>query len=255
MGQNKNFIAARLPQELYDRLETQAGDKKGEKTQIIIRAIAAYLEFPLKSIDTAADNNDRFVVLENRIAELEQQFQEFKELVINAENNNNQPQPQQVIPDKIAVATTNNFDILPDLWLDTLVSASKPKLDELDNKQAPNCAKSDRAVLLLTPAQPDSINQSDNTDNEAKEVKPHQAKLFDTPEGNIGPYSETKMAKELGMDRNKLRKHSKQIEEGKIDRGTPIETEWKGRLYQVSYLGNNPQRRKLWMARPVEPDF
>lgn len=92
MGQNKNknFIAARLPQELYNRFDSVTGDEKGEKTRFIIKAIAAYLDFPLKSSDTATDNNEKFVALESRIAELEQQFQEFKFSVINsnlADNN------------------------------------------------------------------------------------------------------------------------------------------------------------------------
>lgn len=100
MGQNKNFIAARLPQELYDRLESTAGDKKGEKTRIIIQAIAAYLDFPLPSTDTGADNDGRFIALENRIAELEQQFQEFKEFVINRKHTDNK--------DEIPVILTDN---------------------------------------------------------------------------------------------------------------------------------------------------
>ena len=109
MGQNKNFIAARLPQELYDRLEATAGDKKGERTRIIIQAIAAYLDFPLPSTDTGADNNERFITLENRIAELEQQFQELKELVINRNRTDNKNKTPVITTDNSNDSTDNSI--------------------------------------------------------------------------------------------------------------------------------------------------
>jgi metal-responsive CopG/Arc/MetJ family transcriptional regulator len=102
MGQNKNknFIAARLPQELYNRFDSVTGDEKGEKTRFIIKAIAAYLDFPLKSSDTAEDNNEKFVALESRIAELEQQFQEFKFSVINSNLADNNMELSVIASDK-----------------------------------------------------------------------------------------------------------------------------------------------------------
>jgi hypothetical protein len=202
MGQNKNFIAARLPQELYDRLETQAGDKKGEKTQIIIRAIAAYLDFPLKSTDTVADNSERFIALENRIAGLEQQFQEFKEIVISGNRTDNK--------------------------LLTPVIATDDSIGSSDNSTQP------------------SITVDNKGDN--KNAMPIQS------DGTIGPAPESHMADFIGISRNTLGYHRKNLEKTGKPLNHPKRTEYSSKPYDLICLGESkdPGKTKiLWIAKPV----
>jgi predicted DNA-binding protein len=202
MGQNKNFIAARLPQELYDRLESTAGDKKGEKTQIIIRAIAAYLEFPLKSTDTAADNSEKFVALENRIAELEQQFQEFKALVIS--------------------------DNLIDNTIKVPVIATDSAIDSSDNN-----VQHDIAI----------DNKNDN-----KSTVPIQS------DGTLGPVAESHMADFIGISRNTLSYHRKNLEKTGKPLNHPKRAEYNSKPYDLICLGeskNSGKTKILWIAKPV----
>ncbi len=127
MGQNKNknFIAARLPQELYNRFDSVTGDEKGEKTRFIIKAIAAYLDFPLKTGNTTANNEEKFVALEDRIAELEQQFQKFKEFVINSNLTDNKTE--------IPVIASENDDNSSDDSIESDISID----NSTDNKKVP----------------------------------------------------------------------------------------------------------------------
>jgi len=202
MGQNKNFIAARLPQELYDRLKSVTDNKPGEKTRIIIAAIAAYLDFPVKSTNTAADSSERFIALENRIAELEQQFQEFRELVISGNH-------------------TDNKFLTPLIVTDGGISSS-------DNSTEPSIAV-------------------DNKDDNKSRI-PIQS------DGTIGPAPESHIADFIGISRNTLGYHRKNLEKIGKPLNNPKRIEYNSKPYDLICLGESKTLGKtkiLWTAKPV----
>jgi hypothetical protein len=61
------FFSGRIPQELLDRVEKHVQEAGESKTNILIQALAAYLNFPIQ-VNKANDSN-----LERRVQELEQQ--------------------------------------------------------------------------------------------------------------------------------------------------------------------------------------
>jgi hypothetical protein len=262
------FFSARIPPDLFQTIEQHIAKTGESKTQVLIKALAAYVNHPIKMEEVSINTGvslDLFSALEQRVAALEQLLQASKEFVINVENIHSQAQPEQATSsnssDKSLIEATDktdntdNFDILPDLWLDELFPITETKPNNSGKTQINNGIKSDKNTLLFAPAALDNSNQSDNTDNIAKKFEPQepqQVKLFDTPEESIGPYSESKMADELGTDRNKLRRHSDRVEKGKISRDTSIEVKKENQLYNLSYLGK-PQGRKLWIATLVKP--
>jgi hypothetical protein len=258
------FFSGRIPPDLLQTIEQHIAKTGESKTQVLIKALAAYVNHPIKMEEASISSGvslHLFSALEQRVVALEQSLQASKGSVINIENNHNQTQPEQSISSnpssKSLIGTTDNSDASPDPWLDVLTSTAKTQSDNSDNTRFDSDVKFNENILLLAPPVLNSSNQLDNTDNVGKEVKPQepqQAKLFDTSEESIGPYSESKMADKLGIDRNKLRRHSERIEEGKITPDTSIEIKIENQLYHASYLGK-PQGRKLWIAKLIEPEF
>jgi hypothetical protein len=260
------FFSGRIPQDLFQTIEQHIAKTGESKTQVLVKALAAYVNHPIKIEEVSISGGvslDLFSALEQRVVALEQLLQAPKEFVISIENSRNQTQPEQAISSSNPISKsliepsgnkTDNVDISSDLWLDVLTPITETKPDNGDNTQVSIGIKSNENILLLAPPALDSSNQVDNTDNIPKDVEPQQVKLFDTSVGSFGPYSESKMADELGIHRNKLRRHSDRIEEGKITRDTSIEVKKENHLYHVSYLGK-PQGRKLWIAKLTEPEF
>lgn len=67
------FFSGRIPQELYDRAEEYVSQTGKPKTQILIEALATYLEFPvddLKDFKRGVSRSE-FEVLERRVKNLE----------------------------------------------------------------------------------------------------------------------------------------------------------------------------------------
>lgn len=62
------FFSGRIPQELLDRVEKHVQETGESKTNILIQALATYLEFPIKPSSTNNSN------LEKRVYNLEQQI-------------------------------------------------------------------------------------------------------------------------------------------------------------------------------------
>lgn len=259
------FFSGRIPLDLFEKVNQHIAKTGESKTQVLVKALAYYLDHPIKIKETSINAEvslDLFSALEQRVVALEQSLQAPKEYVISIDNTHNQIQPEQAIfnnPNKesFAEATDNNtdsLDVLLDPWLNELNPTKEIRFDNSDNTQLDNDIKSNESILLLAPPVLGINNQADNGDKTTKSTdkstEPQQAKLFETSRENIGPYSESKMADQLRIDRNKLRRHSDRVEEGKINRSTFIEVKKESQLYHVSYLGKS-QGRKLWIAKPT----
>jgi hypothetical protein len=106
------FFSGRIPQELLDQVEKHVQETGESKTNILIRALAAYLEFPIKLNSTS--NSD----LEKRVYDIEQQIvklldlgkdlSEIKQIIFNQ----NQFDNIVIARDntKTKPAENNNFD-------------------------------------------------------------------------------------------------------------------------------------------------
>jgi hypothetical protein len=82
------FFSGRIPQELLDRVEKHVQDTGESKTNILVQALAAYLEFP---IQLSNSNNS---TLEKRLNDLEQKVT----LLLGLDRN--LPEIKQIIPDQ-----------------------------------------------------------------------------------------------------------------------------------------------------------
>lgn len=76
---NKNFVGARIPQDLYNHYEAHLEETGQKPTQLITAALSAYLNFPLsKSQDSITVDNERFHSLEDRVIALELALKEMQ---------------------------------------------------------------------------------------------------------------------------------------------------------------------------------
>lgn len=262
------FFSGRIPQDLYQRIQQHIAETGESKTHILINALAAYLNHPLKIQKTVVGSGvslEMFTTLEERVAALEQLLPNSGKTVITLDNNSDIIQPIVIntnnnpenSSDKSAAISFNAPDSLCDPWLETVTTTPKPEnlIDKTDSSITSPVISPNKNVLLLAP--PPAIeegNQLDNIDNNAKTAEPQQTELFSESEETIGPYSESRMAQELGTNRNKLRKHAGLIEKGEISANTPLEVRQAGKLYHAKYQGKS-QKRKLWKAELIKPEF
>ncbi|MEG3882045.1 hypothetical protein QT972_32295 [Microcoleus sp. herbarium7] len=76
---NKNFVGARIPQDLYNHYEAYLEQTGQKPTQLITAALSAYLNFPLtKSQNSITIDNERFHSLEDRVIALELALREIQ---------------------------------------------------------------------------------------------------------------------------------------------------------------------------------
>lgn len=264
------FFSGRIPVDLNERIKQHIAETGESKTQILINALVAYLSYPLKMQSAPSSSEvslEMFTALLERVAALEKLLLSSETTAIASDNNSDIVQPIVINTDneldnhpdsdKSAVISLNLPETLSDPWSDTATTTLKPEnlIDKTDNNIVTPVISPNKNVLLLAPPSvPEDQSQLDNIDNITKTSEPQQPKLFNESEEVIGPYSETRMAQELGVDRNKLRKHAGRIEKGEISVSTPLEVPQGGQLYQLEYLGK-PQGRKLWKAKLIEPEF
>jgi hypothetical protein len=267
------FFSGRIPVDLNNRINQHVAETGESKTQILINALAAYLNYPVKMQSAAPSSGvslEMFTALVERVAALEQLLPSPETTIIASDNNSNIVQPTVVNGDnsfdKSSDSDNSAFisldipETLSDPWLDTATTTPNPDnlIDKTDNNTATPVIKlNENTLLLAPPSVAESQIQLDNIDNTTKTSEPQQPKLFNESEEIIGPYSETRMAQELGLDRNKLRKHTGRIEKGEISTNTPLEVMRGSQLYHLEYQGKpqgKPQGRKLWKAKLVEPE-
>ena len=117
------FLSGRIPQELLNRVEKHIQDTGESKTNILIQALAAYLNFPIQLSNSSSST------LEKRLNDLEQQVEKllsldkdiskikqiikdqnkFDNIVINNDNIKIPDQLQSSMPiDNIVITNDNN---------------------------------------------------------------------------------------------------------------------------------------------------
>lgn len=107
---NKNFVGARIPQDLYNHYEAHLKQTGQKPTQLITAALSAYLDFPLtKSQDSITIDNGRFHALEERVMALEMVLKEMQH-----QNNSLATSATSVVTEQKEQAGVINLDIKAD---------------------------------------------------------------------------------------------------------------------------------------------
>lgn len=217
------FFSGRIPVDLYERAEQYISETGESKTQVLINALATYLDFPISAQNLAPASQvskEIFSALEERVKILE-------ELIGATEKS------------KTSVISINNTDNTPEPGLEiTPPTQTEPFDNETDNDEIDN----DNKQLEIS-----NVINFDNENNE-----PIISEMLAT----YGPVSESNMAKWSKRDRGILRKHRLTLETNGASMDTPLPLEVDGKLYHLKCVGKGKkygsQIVKEWVAELVD---
>lgn len=81
------FFSGRIPQDLHERIQQYCSETGETKTQILINALAAYLNHPVKeSLSNSVVSREEFADLQERVLALEKSIQASNQAVITTDN-------------------------------------------------------------------------------------------------------------------------------------------------------------------------
>lgn len=217
------FFSGRIPPDLHERVEQYVSETGESKTQVLINALVAYLNFPIsiqKPSPASQISKEIFSALEERVKALEELVEATKE-------------SQNSI---ISVIDTDN---IPEFGLEITPLTQAEQFDnEIDNNKIDN----DNKQLEIS-----NVINFDNENNE-----PIISKMLTT----YGPMSESNMAKWSKRDRGILRKHRLTLETNGASMDTPLPLEVDGKLYHLKCVGKGKkygsQIVKEWVAELVD---
>lgn len=115
------FFSGRIPQELYDKVEDHLKQTGVSKTDVLIVALSAFLDFPVQ-ITPSNPLEERVAKLEERLAEMDDLLREIPELKKSIITNDNRTDNNKV-PEQLNILNPsdnldNNLDNEPDNKLD-----------------------------------------------------------------------------------------------------------------------------------------
>ena len=271
------FFSGRIPQDLDNRVTQHCTETGESKTDVLIKALGAYLNHPVSRPTTAPSVfEERFTSVEEQVASLQLAFKKFViRQVINIDNKNEfQPQDAQDavhISDPTGNANqllesqevNSDNKLIPDIKLDKIsdISTSDNLLDNT-NDNSINDLKEDLKLAKV------NDNKLDDGDNNLETYQPVQIlppevvpKSFE----NLNSVELTALTglKQTQLDtyKGKISKRRQKIErplESKQLLEAPEKVEAKqtfiiqGYPYDLFYLGQNEKGSNLWTALPYD---
>jgi hypothetical protein len=127
------FFSGRIPSELYQQIEKHCEEVGDSKTEVLIKALSAYLNFPIiipgKNVVAATPEitKEMFEKLEQRVKLLEESFEIRTNIVIGNDNNDNKT-------NKVELETNKNDVIKTDIIDNKDLHIKINELDYLKNK-------------------------------------------------------------------------------------------------------------------------
>lgn len=233
------FFSGRIPPELRDRLEQHIAETGESKTQVLINALAAYLNPISKSNSTSVNNTlnnlvaDKIRTLEARLTALELLFTETQPSAANDQLLTDNQLDNTLLTEKITIVSDK---IVPD-----------NTQQDNDNNKTASQNKDEEA----------SDSQEESIKSQTEGI-PRDLEIFTTIE----------LCKKSGLTRNQLDNHKKKVvkkyeELGKsledkkmLDFPEKIETRnpimINGYPYDLCYWGQNEKGNNLWTAVPYD---
>lgn len=233
------FFSGRIPQDLYDRIDQYIAETGESKTDVLVKALGAYLNHPVsRPSATPTISEERFTALEEQVTSLQLAFEQFssKTLVINSDNKR-----------------LSLLDSKPDTF------------DNTDNNST------EIAAILEDSQQQNSQtpdNLSDNIDNINHEEEKVINLLPKTVLKKFENLTSIELSKETELTLNQLDGRKKKIIEKYQKMGQPLENKkllespekiesFKPIMindypYDLFYLGQNESGKNLWTALPYD---
>lgn len=181
------FFSGRVPKVLFDRINARIKDTGETKTEILVNALAKYLEIPIEELESKSQTGEEVIIedLEN----LKKSFQEIKN-------------------------TVNN--------LSKTVESLSIRIEQINNKQKESIEKVNTNQPKITSGQLKLFEKNSDTKQETNsELESNLSEQREVLKDSF-KYSETKLSESSNTDRNKLRKHRLRIIKDEIEANIPI---------------------------------
>ncbi len=271
------FFSARIPLDLFEKIEKHIAETGESKTQILIKALAAYVNHPVpieNPISNSGVSTEAFTALEKRVVALEQLLKTPKTSVINTDNIDNGSQSATIGLDNTfnkssenIVIVVDNNENLPDLWTDT--SEPTPQDDgkqqpaEPDNNTFQPVAERDSAIKLLNTPLIESDKQDDNLDNKSDNkqatqgTRPKYESLTSVELRELAGIIQSQIDGHKRKVTDKYKKLRQPMEDRKLLK-TPEKINIKkpitidGYPYDLFYIGQNEKGKDLWSVIPYD---
>lgn len=239
------FFSGRIPKNLNQRVEEHVAQTGKSKTEILISALAAYLDFPVEIPGSALRpevTKEMFVSLEEQIAILHEMFVAVEKRIIileestnNTNNKKNDNNSENYVIDNTPSEKNLEQQIEPLTLLELDKGGSFAAADSPPSINVDNSPNNNKPVFVIS---------SDNTISKAVVV--------------YGPVNESQMAVWTKKDRSLFRKHRRFIEEKQLPLDTSLQIEIDGKSYRLIYIGEKKGSGraavKEWIAELVEND-
>lgn len=242
------FFSGRIPPDLLERIEQHVSETGESKTQVLINALAAYLNHPVsRPALVSSPGEERFRALEERLTVLEKLFREGGDQTAVIINDNN-----ELPAITTELSTSNKVEIN---------STHQP--DNFDNS-------SDNVILapdefLEDPWRENHDNKNKNTiqlvEEPMKLLAEHTSKKFEAlTSSELMQQTGLKQSHLDGYKRRvtaKFKKLEQPLEDKKLlEVPEKIETKQptivNGYPYDLFYLGQNEKGKSLWSALPYD---
>lgn len=257
------FFSARIPPELLEKIKKHSTETGETKTQILIKALAAYVKYPLPAENPAFNSGvsmEAFTALEKRVVALEQLLETPITPIINSDNNDNSIESPVIVAD-------NNIEQLPDLWAiasePTSQDEEKQPLPETDKRALQPVIMQDSTIKLLSPPATVDNNQHDNDDNKvdnkerSQDAYPKYESLTSVELRKLTGMTQPQIDNHKRKVNNKYKKLGQPLEDKKLLK-TPEEINLKepitinGYPYNLFYIGQNEKGKDLWSMIPFD---
>ena len=271
------FFSGRIPPDLLKKIEKHISETGESKTEILIKALAAYVNHPIPVENSVSKNGvpiEAFAALEKRVAALEQFLKTPTASVINTDSIDNGSKSAVISLDDTfnqssenTVTCDDNTEELPDLWADTSeptqYDEAKQQSVEVDNWLKSAVINLDSGIKLLSTPLRESNKQNDNTDNKvdneetAQSTHPKYESLTSVEVRELTGITQSQIDGHKRKVTGKYKKLGQPLKERrllktseKINIKKPITIN--GYPYDFFYIGQNEKGKDLWSVIPYD---
>ncbi|MEH2372356.1 hypothetical protein [Nostoc sp.] len=257
---SNHFFSGRIPNELYEEAKKHCEETGDSKTEVLIKALSAYLNFPIaipgKNIITHNPEvtKEMFETLEERIKILENTLKGLPANVINNNNNDNILEIFDNKADNEKVESISQDIIKNDNKLNNQIEKNNNPLENIDNR-------TDNLDIKLNKI---SVITDDNTNNNYKdeeiavEKQENQPSFKSILNGEVSTRANIairQISRLAGKAVEKLKQQGKNVEPKQLLE-EPIEVTQRegininGYPYKLFYLGENLKEKSIWDLIP-----
>lgn len=269
---SNHFFSGRIPNELYEQAEKHCKETGNSKTEVLIKALSTYLNFPITIpgkniiVPNPEVTKEMFETLEERIKILEDTLKALPVNVIKDNNNDNKNRNTEEIEE------TNNDNVLEvyDNEVDNTkvedisqtviennneIERNNNPLENIDNKSNNLDLKLSKNNIITNDNNIDNNYEDEETGVKKQENQPSFKSILNNEVSTRANIAIRQVSRLAGKAVEKLKQQGKNVEPKQLLQ-EPIEVTQReginvnGYPYKLFYLGENLKEKSIWDLIP-----